>query len=388
MRATPALLAACVAACGFDPVGGGGDDDGGPGDARDAPGDDDADPGDGPPAVDAADGMTVDARPSRKRRLTIDGALVLGNHTDFPLWVAVVDPAGLGARAQADGSDIYFTTPGGVVLVHELQRYVSAEGRLEAWVKLPTLTAGAAAAIDLHYGDPALAPAPTPIAVWSNAFHAVWHLDAASPATQPDATGMRDATASGGMSATDVVAGRLGRGLRFDGDDDQLAFTSGFLGGGPHTISAWVDQRATTNNDALVVLGNAACFQSRWLHTRFDQGTIASGFYCSDWPNSTVDIQGDGWVLLHWVYDGNTSGALFIDGVRVAGPFTYASAAVTVGTDGYIGNAPSGFGQNMGLNATLDEVRLARAARSAGWIATEYANQSSPATFYTLGPEE
>ncbi|MBE7452042.1 MAG: hypothetical protein HS111_25090 [Kofleriaceae bacterium] len=59
--------------------------------------------------------MTVDARPSRKRRLTIDGALVLGNHTDFPLWVEVVDPAGLGAQAQADGSDIYFTTPGGVV---------------------------------------------------------------------------------------------------------------------------------------------------------------------------------------------------------------------------------------------------------------------------------
>ncbi|MBE7452041.1 MAG: hypothetical protein HS111_25085 [Kofleriaceae bacterium] len=79
-----------------------------------------------------------------------------------------------------------------------------------------------------------------------------------------------------------------------------------------------------------------------------------------------MDIQGDGWVLLHWVYDGNTSGALFVDGVRVAGPFTYPSAAVTVGTDGYIGNAPSGFGQNMGLNATLDEVRLARAARSAG----------------------
>ncbi|MBE7452043.1 MAG: hypothetical protein HS111_25095 [Kofleriaceae bacterium] len=55
MRATPALLAACVAACGFDPVG-----------RRRRrrrprrrprrPGDDDADPGDGPPAVDATDG--------------------------------------------------------------------------------------------------------------------------------------------------------------------------------------------------------------------------------------------------------------------------------------------------------------------------------------------
>jgi methylaspartate ammonia-lyase len=34
---------------------------------------------------------------------------------------------------------------------------------------------------------------------------------------------------------------------------------------------------------------------------------------------------------------------------------------------------------------TLDEVRVSSTARSAGWIATEYNNQSSPSTFYTVG---
>lgn len=42
----------------------------------------------------------------------------------------------------------------------------------------------------------------------------------------------------------------------------------------------------------------------------------------------------------------------------------------------------------MGLHGTVDEVRLATVARSAGWIATEFANQSSPSTFYGVGPEE
>jgi hypothetical protein len=36
---------------------------------------------------------------------------------------------------------------------------------------------------------------------------------------------------------------------------------------------------------------------------------------------------------------------------------------------------------------SLDEVRVSNAVRSADWIATEYNNQSSPATFYTLGSE-
>ena len=36
----------------------------------------------------------------------------------------------------------------------------------------------------------------------------------------------------------------------------------------------------------------------------------------------------------------------------------------------------------------IDEVRISRAARSDNWIATEYANQSSPSTFYRVGDEE
>src|SRR4029077_11832271 len=36
-------------------------------------------------------------------------------------------------------------------------------------------------------------------------------------------------------------------------------------------------------------------------------------------------------------------------------------------------------------HATIDEFRVSTIARSADWIATEYNNQSSPSTFYTIG---
>ena len=39
-------------------------------------------------------------------------------------------------------------------------------------------------------------------------------------------------------------------------------------------------------------------------------------------------------------------------------------------------------------NGMLDEIRISNIARSTGWILTEYNNESSPSTFYSLGSEE
>ena len=50
--------------------------------------------------------------------------------------------------------------------------------------------------------------------------------------------------------------------------------------------------------------------------------------------------------------------------------------------------ASAGFGANLGLNGSVDEVRIATRIRSPAWIAAEFANQSDPASFYTVGPEE
>jgi hypothetical protein len=66
-----------------------------------------------------------------------------------------------------------------------------------------------------------------------------------------------------------------------------------------------------------------------------------------------------------------------------------ATAPATAGATGLIGNAPSpAFGGTNGMDGTLDEVRIATVTRDASWIATEFANQSSPGTFYAVGPEE
>jgi hypothetical protein len=53
----------------------------------------------------------------------------------------------------------------------------------------------------------------------------------------------------------------------------------------------------------------------------------------------------------------------------------------------YLGLGPSGFGNTQSAAASEDEFRISSIARSPDWISTEYANQSSPSTFYSLSPE-
>src|SRR3712207_7605427 len=45
------------------------------------------------------------------------------------------------------------------------------------------------------------------------------------------------------------------------------------------------------------------------------------------------------------------------------------------------------FASSAFLNGNLDEFRLSSTFRSADWIATEYENQNSPTTFYSISPE-
>jgi hypothetical protein len=39
------------------------------------------------------------------------------------------------------------------------------------------------------------------------------------------------------------------------------------------------------------------------------------------------------------------------------------------------------------LTGDIDEVRFSQVARSTDWIATDYASQSSPSTFYSVGSQ-
>lgn len=320
----------------------------------------------------------------REKSITIASS-VTAALPDFPLWVSLTD-ADIASRARSDGSDIYFvagTTP----LDYQIQSWTKSSGKLDAWVRVPSLAAGTV--IKVRYGDVTMATAPNAPGTFTG-YNAVWHFDdQLNNATIADARGTTNGTGTN-LGPSDSVTAQLGKGIDFNDDTEQITFTNPLTGATPHTISAWVNQGATTSNDCLIALGpGGTTNEARWLHTRFNGAEMAAGFYNNDWTSVNYDITGDGWVLVHWVFEGtNRMTRIYVNGAQVAGPFQLGNNINTQGTEGMIGNAPASYGVNMGINATLDEVRISNVVRSAAWIAAEYANQSSPSTFYTVGTEQ
>jgi hypothetical protein len=333
----------------------------------------------------------VDGARARKKAITIDGTKIAAPLIDFPVWLDIVD-ADVAMRAQSDGSDLELLASDGTPLAYEIQGWDAGAGHLTAWVKIPQLNPGSDVVIDLRYGVPRNA-APDPKLVFGNGFAAVWHLDdALTTAAVVDATATRSGTAIGGLDATHQIAARLGGGIDFDGIADEIQFTNPLSGATSHTISVWIDARTQTTFGSIVTVGSPTTNGSRWFEVHFVGPGVAAGFYGNDWQDSGVAIQQAGWTLLHWVFDAPTRvSRLYRDGVQV-GMFTHAPGIDTAGTGGHIGNAPIEWGAGttnpVPLTGTLDELRIATVTRTAGWIATEYENQSSPSTFYRVGDEE
>ena len=365
------LITALLAACSFDPTGVPG---GAPDDGAVAPIDGDDQDEDGTP-------------PSGRFRkpITVAAGTVGVELADFPLYVELTD------ADLIDQTALHFVAgDGAAVLDHELQAWDAGTGHLEAWVRVPSLADASATTIYLRYGAFTSPPSENPAGVWQNGFVAVWHLEDDPDGTAGDIADATGATAgnSVSMNGSNRVDGALGQGLAFGDDLEQITFQNPLTGSSTHTISAWVDQETVAHNSALIVLGNGACNQSRWLHSRFTGGLMAAGFYCDDWTDTGVDVQDDGWTLVHWTYDGAALSRLFRDGALAAGPFLHDGDQLTVGPAGIIGNAPPAFGSPMNFVGGTDEIRIADVVRNDEWIAAEHDNQRTPASFYVVGGEE
>ncbi len=68
----------------------------------------------------------------------------------------------------------------------------------------------------------------------------------------------------------------------------------------------------------------------------------------------------------------------------VQAPLTYSQTPNAANTNFTIGSLTTGHGF---YNGSVDEVRILDTALGADWIATEYNNENSPSTFYTVGDE-
>ena len=88
------------------------------------------------------------------------------------------------------------------------------------------------------------------------------------------------------------------------------------------------------------------------------------------------------------VYEPSTAVRIYLNGSLAAENTNSIPSSICNNSENVnIARRPDG-SDSGAFGGIIDEVRISNTARSSDWIATEYNNQSSPSTFYTVGSEE
>ena len=320
-----------------------------------------------------------------KRSITIDHTKVPNtDQSNFPLFLNTTDPllantANGGHVNSANGYDILFASDAACMkkLNYEIETWNGVTGQLAAWVQVPVLSHTNDTTIFVCYGNSSIsADQSNSSAAWDSAFQGVYHLQSTSTGVN-----VLDSTANGnsGLSGNNGIAlpttqtGVFGTGAAsFNGSQGIMLL---LLANSTFTISGRV-KPTTTGETAAFFAASPTDMEAR---TRSDNTLNLLKENVVDMGASSSLLTINAWSHVTISYDGSTV-RFFINGVPSG---TSVNAETFQIGNYFIGMA--GDGEN--FIGGIDELHLSSSVRSGDWIATEYANQSSPSSFYAFSAE-
>jgi RHS repeat-associated protein len=336
--------------------------------------------------------VTLSPPPCTPNGYTYSRAIVI-DHTkvpntdqaNFPFLFSTTDLtlatiANGGHVTSAAGNDILFSADpaGQSKLDFEIEKYDTVNGQLVAWIRIPTLSHSSDTVVYLLYGNSSASVSQqNPSGVWNANYMGVWHLPNGTTLSANDSTA--DGL-NGTITNASATNGQVDGGASFSGsnasivcgkNDTKLQFSSAQS----FTDSAWFKMSSSGGYRNIFSNSRDA---SPWHGLWVNGTTVIFG--------SSNNLNGPGVTTNAWHYavavqTGGSGQKLYVDGVLVASDSTPVNANGT-GTCEIGNNSVS-----EAFQGVIDEVRASSVARSADWIAAEYANQNSPSTFYTFGNE-
>ncbi len=331
-----------------------------------------------------------------RRAIVINHANVANtDQVDFPILISVSSFLAYGGSVQnSNGYDIIFSSDpeGTTKLDHEIDTYDAVSGNANFWVRIPTLSHTWDTVIYLFYGNSGITTSQeNKSGVWRNNYAGVWHFGSNTSLSTSDST----ANANNGTNyGVTPAAGMFGGAGSFDGTGNtylRIPSSNSYKPSRAITLEAWVNMVAATSYPDIFSLdyradgswtspyqAYALDFYSSTLEPRLD--VAANGNQAA--PNGPNSIATTQWTHVAGTYDGSNM-IVYANGSSVvtqgqAGQISYGTSLdLDIGTRSPYTTAEAVYG-------LIDEARISVVARSADWIATEYANQSSPATFYTI----
>lgn len=331
-----------------------------------------------------------------RKKITVDNTKVSGSSslTDFPIYL---DLSELGSdffsNVKSGGGDIRITESDGTTEVPREIVSCDTTGETGEVHFKGTLSHNTDTEFYIYYGnsgasDYAINATYGAENVWSSDYKAVYHLEDANDST----SNSNDGTVSG---ATSGATGQIGDAYDFDGNNDYIYTTNQLSNPNVFTLSAWIKTTVASGNKILGFENRRTGTSSNSYDVHLWMGTDGK-IYFGIWVSGTRIIAtsstyNDG--NLHKItgtLDASGNMKLYVDGSLIntltsvsptISPVylrlgSYKLAGWTSALDGY-------------FDGIIDEVRMMiGTAITADYEATEYNNQNSASTFYTIGSQE
>lgn len=330
-----------------------------------------------------------------RKKITINHTKVNATQTDFPVLISLSADADLASSSLANGNDILFTSADGTTkLDHEIENFTVSDGKLIAWVRIPSLSSSTDTVLYLYFNNSAASSQQNAAGVWNSNFKGVWHLKESASGVAGE---YKDSTsnANNGQGGSGAVPVQTGSGLiGYAQDYNGTPYISvpnaaSLQPTSTISLSGWIYLRtfgsgtdidpiirkgdSNPNNYQLGVDSGAGVPQIHMMLDENDNAGLAG----------TTTILPNTWYYIAGTWDGTTR-QVYLNGNQDSS----GSRTGTIGTDTrelYLGGR---IGLTDSINGILDEVRISNINRSTSWIMTEYNNQNSPSTFYSLGVSE
>jgi hypothetical protein len=335
-----------------------------------------------------------------RKRITFDPALVSGSSdlVNFPALINITSDndlrtvANSGHVEQTNGYDIIFTADDGVTkLDHQLERYTNTTGELVAWVRIPNLSTTYSTTIYMYYGNTAISADQSVNTTWASAYKGVWHLNN-NVFTDGTSNG-NNGTNSGSTNTTTakIAGGRVFGGA--DGNYLQVGLSGMSSGSGNGSVSLW--GRITTYETSTYFFGETSTQDGSYnnriqLYTGNATGRLDLGLGGNHTLQTGIQTLAlNTWyhIALTWSTTGSGTGnySVFVNGAQL-GASTYTNFTA-IHTSGDLGNDGNAGQRDEAITGHIDEVHTTNTTLSSGWIQTEYNNQNSPSTFYSVSAE-
>lgn len=293
-----------------------------------------------------------------------------------------------GGVISASGFDIIFATDnaGASPVAYERVLWTATDGMIEAHV-LVSPSSSVDTVMYILWGNAAVTTDQSnPTAVWDSDFILVQHFPDGTTLSVADSTTLNTPTNNGATA----VAGQLDGAAGFNGSSQFVDAGNAVSNVTTATMEAWINPSSTALG---IVVGNQDGTNGYTMFTQVNGSTLQFAPVVqaqSGGSTSFVIINNSGqpaiavgtWSLIAArCTAGNMD--VYTNGVKMNQQSSIGTGAVGSTTSnlrvGRYGSAAFFYPGN------IDEVRVSKISRSDDWLATSYATQGHPNTFYSLG---